>query len=91
MMHNLYKTGDADAPDQIRDRNGSVALDMCRDCGRGEIELSEPCDNRICRICDGGPGNGCGCNCGMEAWETTGRYRGVTPAGASDLSANGGQ
>ena len=26
-------------------------------------------DNRVCRICDGGPGNECACNCGMQAWE----------------------
>lgn len=24
---------------------------------------------RICRICDGGPGNECACNCGHQAWE----------------------
>lgn len=42
--HNLYKTEDEDAPDNIRDRNGSVALDLCRYCGRGEAELSESCD-----------------------------------------------
>lgn len=42
--HDLYKTGDLDAPDSIKDRNGEVALDMCKACGRGEIELVEPCD-----------------------------------------------
>lgn len=41
--HLLYRTGDADAPDVIKDRNGEVVLDLCRTCGRGEIELSEPC------------------------------------------------
>jgi len=41
--HTLYKTKDADAPAQIKDRNGEVALDLCRICGRGEIELYEPC------------------------------------------------
>lgn len=41
--HNLYRPGDIDAPDQIRDRNGYVVLNMCRHCGRAEIELSEPC------------------------------------------------
>lgn len=43
LPHNLYKTSDADAPDMIRDRNGSVVLDLCRDCGRGEAELSKNC------------------------------------------------
>lgn len=42
--HDLYKTGDLDAPDSIKDRNGEVALGMCKACGRGEIELVEPCD-----------------------------------------------
>lgn len=41
--HDLYKTGDADAPDVIRDRNGEVVLAMCRRCGKGEIELKQPC------------------------------------------------
>ena len=41
--HVLYKTGDPDAPSQIKDRNGEVALRLCRGCGRGEIELEEPC------------------------------------------------
>ncbi len=26
-------------------------------------------DNRICRICDGGPGNEGVCLCGAQAWE----------------------
>lgn len=26
-------------------------------------------DNRTCKICDGGPGNHCACNCGMQLWE----------------------
>lgn len=42
--HDLYKTGDSDAPEQIKDRNGEVALNLCRRCGRGEVELSAPCD-----------------------------------------------
>ena len=41
--HDLYKTGDPDAPDCIKDDNGDVALGLCRKCGRGEIELEEPC------------------------------------------------
>lgn len=27
-------------------------------------------DDRICRICDGGPANECGCACGFRAWES---------------------
>lgn len=42
--HDLYKTGDADAPSTIKDRNGDVALGLCRKCGKGEIELEEPCE-----------------------------------------------
>jgi hypothetical protein len=41
--HVLYETGDKDAPDCIKDRNGEVVLGLCRICGRGEIELEEPC------------------------------------------------
>ena len=41
--HVLYKTGDSDAPEHIKDRNGDVALNLCRRCGRGEVELSVPC------------------------------------------------
>lgn len=41
--HELYKTGDVGAPEQIKDRNGEVVLGLCRRCGRAEIELSEPC------------------------------------------------
>src|SRR3546814_18032230 len=43
LEHQLYKTGDSDAPEQILDRNGEVALSLCRQCGKGEIELSEAC------------------------------------------------
>ena len=43
--HELYKTGDADAPEQIKDRNGEVVLDQCRHCRLAESELldGEPC------------------------------------------------
>lgn len=44
MDHNLFKTGDSDAPPYILDRNGEVVLDMCRRCRKGEIELQEPCE-----------------------------------------------
>lgn len=43
--HDLYKREDADAPDVIKDRNGDVALGLCRRCGRVESELAEPCVN----------------------------------------------
>lgn len=43
--HELYKTGDADAPEQIKDCNGEVVLDQCRHCRRAESELldGKPC------------------------------------------------
>jgi hypothetical protein len=41
MNHELYKTGDADAPEQIKDRNGEVCLSRCRKCGLAESELEE--------------------------------------------------
>lgn len=37
--HDLFKTGDADAPEQVKDRNGEVVLAMCRKCGKAESEL----------------------------------------------------
>ena len=42
--HVLFKTGEPDTPDCIKDRNGHVVLNMCRVCGKGEAELSQPCD-----------------------------------------------
>ncbi len=41
--HDLYKTGDSDAPDVIKDRNGEVVLELCRRCGRAERELGPSC------------------------------------------------
>lgn len=41
--HVLYKNGEPDVPDCIKDRNGEVVLGLCRRCGAGEIELSGPC------------------------------------------------
>lgn len=42
--HDLYKTGDADAPDHIkRDRSGEVVLDLCRTCGCAESQLVGVC------------------------------------------------
>jgi hypothetical protein len=46
MGHDLYKTGDHDAPDAIKDRNGEVALGQCRRCGAAEVDLSGPCDRQ---------------------------------------------
>ena len=42
--HVLFTSADRDAPDCIRDRNGEVVLGLCKICGRGEIELREPCN-----------------------------------------------
>lgn len=44
MEHKLYETGDIDAPDAIKDRNGEVVLSMCARCGRGEQQLVEQPD-----------------------------------------------
>lgn len=41
--HVLFETGDADVPDIICDRNGEVVLGLCKVCGKGEIELDQPC------------------------------------------------
>lgn len=41
--HELIKTGDPDAHRAICDRNGEVVLAQCRKCGRGEVELEQPC------------------------------------------------
>jgi hypothetical protein len=43
MIHDLYKTEDADAPDFIKDSNGEVVLGLCRRCNKGEVELEGPC------------------------------------------------
>lgn len=49
--HVLYKREDKDAPEQIKDRNGDIVLDMCRICGRAESELTEPCGPRLDEDC----------------------------------------
>ena len=41
--HDLYTDADKDKPNAICDRNGQVALAMCKKCGKAEIELDEPC------------------------------------------------
>lgn len=47
MRHDLYKTGDDDAPVQILGRDSEVVLSCCRRCGRVEIELV---DNHDCTL-----------------------------------------
>lgn len=42
--HILYVRSDKDAPDSIKDVNGDIALELCKVCGRGEVELDEQCD-----------------------------------------------
>ncbi len=42
--HNLFKTGDKSAPESIKDRNGDIVLALCKDCGKGEIELQGKCE-----------------------------------------------
>lgn len=42
--HLIYETGDKDAPEFIKDRNGAVVLSMCRKCRRCESQLVTPCD-----------------------------------------------
>jgi hypothetical protein len=44
--HTLFKTGDADASAQIKDRNGEVVLNYCRVCGGVEAELPTDCCGR---------------------------------------------
>ena len=41
-MHDLYVTGDDDSPDQIKDRNGEVVLQLCKVCRKAESELRSP-------------------------------------------------
>lgn len=42
--HVLYETGDKDAPDAVKDRNGEVVLGLCKVCGLAEIQLDETPD-----------------------------------------------
>lgn len=41
--HIFYKTGDADASDYIKDRNGEVVLQQCRVCEQAEAGLAKEC------------------------------------------------
>ena len=45
--HTCYEKADPDAPESIKDRNGDIALSLCKICGRGEFELAAPCTPRI--------------------------------------------
>ncbi len=44
MKHVLYKTGDADAPESIKDTNGDVVLDLCKLCKQAEVDLEPECE-----------------------------------------------
>lgn len=44
MKHDYYDTGDPDAPDAVKDRNGEVVLLLCRKCNKGEAELGLYCE-----------------------------------------------
>ena len=52
--HQLYKHGDKDVPDAIKDRNGDIVLDLCKVCGKGEVELNRSCvsDERLSKAAD---------------------------------------
>lgn len=43
MKHKLYVTGDAGAPDAIKDQNGAVVLGLCKVCGQAEVDLTPEC------------------------------------------------
>ena len=43
MKHKLYETGDQGAPEAILDRNGEVALDLCKVCGGAEAAMPTEC------------------------------------------------
>lgn len=47
--HDLYNNSDKNVPAVICDGNGSVALGLCKNCGRAEAELDEPCTTNILR------------------------------------------
>lgn len=51
--HDIIKTGDEDARPYICDSNGEVVLSHCRKCGRGEVELEEPCVSLVWITPDG--------------------------------------
>lgn len=41
--HPVFTDNDKDRPEVICDQNGQTVLNMCKVCGRAEIELDEPC------------------------------------------------
>lgn len=41
--HEMFKDGDDGVPEHIKDRNGQVALSMCKRCRKAEVELIQPC------------------------------------------------
>jgi ribosomal protein RSM22 (predicted rRNA methylase) len=45
-QHQLYETGDKDAPDIILDSNGEVCLSLCKVCGGAESTLPTRCPGR---------------------------------------------
>lgn len=47
MDHSLYKTGDADVPDVLTDRNGEVVLTLCRVCGGAEGAMPTDCPAKV--------------------------------------------
>ena len=46
MKHNLFDTGDPDAPNSIKDSGGEVVLGLCRVCGGAECSLTTNCIGR---------------------------------------------
>lgn len=49
--------------------DGSLMSPRTETINNTDCPKNPPKDNRICAICDGGPGNDCACNCGMEKYE----------------------
>ena len=43
MNHQMYETGDRDAPSAILDRNGEVVLSLCKICGGAEGAMPTDC------------------------------------------------
>lgn len=41
--HDVYTNADPDRPAVICDKNGEVVLDLCKRCGKAEVELSGAC------------------------------------------------
>lgn len=43
VKHQLREKGDPGLPDVLTDRNGDIALGMCKVCGQAEAELADSC------------------------------------------------